>query len=91
MESLIEKALAILTAPTLYPKSHNMDNYPYNTKYSMGDIIAFQYDRENPNCREYVLIVEVIGTQYKLLSMNHGDIIYNDSKWVDTNPYISLT
>jgi hypothetical protein len=60
------------------------------TKYNMGDMIAFHYDREDPNKKEYVLIIDVVGTQYRLLSINHGDIITNDSVWVDKNQYINL-
>jgi hypothetical protein len=56
----------------------------------MGDMIAFHYDREDPNKKEYVLIIDVVGTQYRLLSINHGDIITNDSVWVDKNQYINL-
>ena len=60
------------------------------TKYNMGDMIAFNYDNEDPNKKEYVLVIEVVGTQYRLLSINHGDIITNDNVWVDSNKYIDL-
>jgi len=60
------------------------------TKYKMGDIIAFHYDREDPNKKEYVLITEVVGPQYILLSLNHGGIIMNHSGWLDSNKFINL-